>query len=448
MTVLKVNPVGFLSKLFDSKKFLIAFSVICAIIFWVVIDISENPSREITVSGLKVNLLSQTDDNGNKLSYMGNGEYVVSVTVEGPGYIVSNVTASDVTVSVASYAKVTKPGEYVLDISATTGKSGCSVIKVSPPSITVEYDYSTSADIPIEYNVSEFQKQVSTDCEIYKSVLKSNADGAELETLSVTGPSEVLASIEKAVITPVGDLDINNQNYGHTIEFLKSDGTAVNADLLEYNKEVTLRVVVYKTAEVDIVATFDNMPSYYSSGDNRVPYKLSVFNDVSNSYTEINKVTVKGTVSAVEELMASGLKLSPVDFMKITPSSTEFFTSFMLPDGVKVADGTKEQEIKVTLTFGRLTTQTITVSPDKIEYRNLNGGLSAGNKYKQNIKIVLCGTSQNLKKINTGNCRLYVDCTGVSAATTEARPLKAELGSDAAVWVISIDPSEITVDIG
>lgn len=444
---MKVNPVGFLTKLFNNKKFLLAFSLILAIVFWVIIDISENPSREITVSDLKINLLTQTDDNGNKLSVMGKGEYTVSVTVEGPGYIVSNVTAPDITVSVASYAKVTKPGQYTLDISATVGKSGCSVIRVTPPSLTVEYDYSTSADIPIEYDMSEFQKQVSTDCEIYKSVLKNNADGTELETIKLTGPSEVLASIEKAVVTPLGNLDINDQNYEHTLQFFTAEGTLVSDEYLEYNREMTLRVVIYKTAEVGIVATFDNMPQYYS-GDNTVPYKLGVFNDVSNSYAEISKVTIKGTVSAVEELMVSGLKLSPIDFMKITPTSTEFFTSFMLPDGVKVADGTKEQEIKVTLTFGRLSTSSVSVNPDKIEYRNLGAGLSASNKYKQNIKIVICGNAQVLKKINAGNCKVYVDCTGVSSATTEARPIKVELGADFAAWIISTDPSEITVDIG
>ena len=64
---MKFNPTAFITKLFDNKKFLIAFSVVLAVIFWLVIEITENPSRDVVLSGVPITLTQQTDDNDNIL---------------------------------------------------------------------------------------------------------------------------------------------------------------------------------------------------------------------------------------------------------------------------------------------------------------------------------------------------------------------------------------------
>ena len=173
------NLINLINRWFGNKKFLIAFSLVCAVIFWLVIDITENPTREITVNDVKVSISNQIDDGGNVLMALGETERDVSVTVSGPGYIVSNVKKSDIIVSVVSYSDVNRPGTYVLNLTASVDVSGCQISKISPSYIQVDYDYDTAADIPVEIDVSGVQQVVTADLEIYKSSLKSNADGLD-----------------------------------------------------------------------------------------------------------------------------------------------------------------------------------------------------------------------------------------------------------------------------
>ena len=244
----RFNPLAAIGRLFDNKKFLVAFSLVCAVIFWLVIDITENPLRDITVGDVPITIADQTDDNGNVLSPIGSYTDAVTVTLNGPGYMVSKITKDDINVSVSSYADVTKPGTYVLSFVATTGKSGCNVTKISPSYIKVVYDYDTSSDIPVEIDTAEFQQYVDTDCEIYKSSLRSNSNGDDITALTVSGPSEVIGSIAKVVVKPIlpaSDIESTTQNFSGSTVFYDVVGNEVDDSQLVYNTDTYAYVCQY-----------------------------------------------------------------------------------------------------------------------------------------------------------------------------------------------------------
>lgn len=443
----KFNPMVFLGKLFDNKRFLIAFSIICALVFWLIIDIAENPTRDVILSDIPITVSDRDDDNGNTLSVIGEYNDKVTVTVSGPGYIVGNASSDDVTVSVSSYADVTKPGTYVLVLTATTSRSGCTVSKISPSYVQVVYDYDTSAEIPVEVDAGILQPYIESDCEIYKSSLKNNADGAEITALAVSGPSETLSSIAKVVVKPV--LDGSNaagltQNYKTELTFYDMMDNPVDSSQLVYNTDTYLRVIVYKTAEVKLVPSFTNMPSYYASLPTGMPpHTVSIYNDMARSTEKVSSVSVKGPVDTVNELIASGLKLAPIDFAEVRPGKTSFNVSFVLADGVEIVDGV--EEVTVSLDLGYITTKTIYVQPSSITYKNLKAGLTAGTSYKKSIAVVICGKSAVLKKINADNISVWADCADVSSAGTETKKLNVTLPSELEAWVNSCEPSEISV---
>lgn len=449
---MKFSPTAFITKLFDNKKFLAAFSIVLAIIFWLVIEITENPSRDITLSGVPITLTEQTDDNDNTLAPVGEYEKEVTVTVSGPGYLVGSVTKDDVTVSVSSYAEVTKPGTYVLNLTASTTKNGCTVSKISPSYVQVTYDFDASADIPVEIDTSEFQQYVSTDCEIYKSNLRNNSDGAEITNLTVSGPSEVIGSIAKVVVKPDlttaegGQVGSVTSNFKGNAVFYDAAGNAVDGTGLVYNLDTYVRIVVYKTAEVKLVPTFTNMPDYYKNSETGMPpFTLNVYDELIRQYETVTEVTVKGPIDTIDSLVVSGLQLSPIDFSKVAPGNTSFNVSFVLAEGVEVVDGT--EEVTVSLDLGYLTTKTITVQPTAIRFEGLGEGLSASSSYKMSIKVVVCGRSAVLRGINADDISVAVDCSGITAATVETKALTVAVTGGVEAWINSSEPAEVSVTV-
>lgn len=449
---MKFSPMKLISRLFDNKKFLVAFSVCLAIVFWLVIEITENPSRDIVLSGVPITLSEQTDDNDNVLAPVGEYNKEVTVTVSGPGYLVGTVTKDDITVSVSSYAEVTKPGTYVLNLTASTTKSGCSISKISPSYVQVTYDFDTSAEIPVEIDTSEFQQYVNEDCEIYKSSLKNNADGAEITALAITGPSEKVGKIERVVIKPDlttaegGQVGSVTSNFKGNVVFYDAAGNEVDTLGLTYNVDTYVRIVVYKTAEVNLVPTFTNLPDYYkNSQSGKPPFTLNVYDDIGKKYKAVSKVTVKGPIDTIDGLVVSGLQLSPIDFSKVTPDNKSFNVSFVLAEGVEVVDGT--EEVTVSLDLGTLRTKTITVQPSAIKFQGLKQGLNATSSYKMGIKVVVCAKYAVLRQIDANDIALIIDCSEITTATTETKNLTVSLKGGPEAWINSCSVSEVSVTV-
>ncbi len=444
---MKFNPIGTINRWFGNKKFLIAFSIVCAVIFWLVIDITENPTREITVTDLKVSVANQTNDSGSVLMALGDTEREVSVTVSGPGYIVSNVTKNDISVSVVSYSDVNRPGTYVLNLTASVGVSGCQISKISPSYIQVNYDYDTSTEIPVEIDFSSVQQVLTSDREIYKSSLKSNADGADIPLLHISGPSEVVASVKKIVAVPKFSTTVlpETQNCETELKFYDSLGNLVDSSQLVYNRDIYARIVVYKVAEVGLKPTFENLPLCYST--NPLEYSLYRYSDKSRAKEKMSTVKVRGPIDTIDGLLTSGLSLSAIDFMKVTSNSTSFNVSFILPEGVEVVDGT--EEVTVALKFGRLATANIELEPSNIQFIGLPQGMTANSVItNKSIKVKVCYDRNKTSKVTAKDFNLTVDLTGITTASTVTKTIKVTAASASCyAWAISVNPAETNIEI-
>ena len=448
--MMKINPFNTINRLFGNKKFLMAFSVVCAVIFWLVIDITENPTREITVSDLKVSVADQTDDNGGVLMALGETEREVAVTVSGPGYIVTNVKKSNISVSVVSYSEVNRPGSYVLNLTASVDVNGCQITKISPSYIQVNYDYDTTTEIPVEIDVSGLQQVMTADREIFKSGLKSNADGSDIPILQVSGPSEVIGDVAKVVAVPKlpSTLLPESQNFETELKFYDSLGNLVDASQLVYNRDCYIRAVVYKIAEVGLKPTFENMPKCYSASSTGTPqFTLYRYSDKTRANEKMSTVKIRGPVETVDELLLSSLSLSAIDFMKISPGNTSFNVSFILPEGVEVVDGT--EEVTVALKFGKLSTADIEIEPSKIQFIGLPSGMSANSGItNKSIKIKICYDRNETSRISSKDFVLTVDLTGITTASAVTKPIQVSTASNSIyAWAVAIDPAESIIEI-
>ncbi len=449
---MRFHPIAFIKRMFDNKKFLVTFSLICAVVFWLIIDISENPIREVTISDIQITVSNQRDDNGTELKVVSEYKDNLSVTVSGPGYIVTTVEKEDIIVTIKPSTDVNKPGTYTMDISATVNVTDCKVVKLSYDYLTVVYDYDTVADVPVEIDTSEFQEMLPQDCEIFRSFLKNNADGAELSNLSVTGPSEVIGKIVKAVVTPTvpDDATPESHSFEGTIVFkgynVKNEEYEIDASQLVYNTDTVVRVIVYKVADVALKPTFTNLPLCYSSLEGGLPpYKLRRYNGNARADEMLTHVKVRGPVEVMDELIKSGLSLSPIDFMKVNANNTSFNVSFVLENGVEIVDGT--EEVTVALDLGSLKTTTVEVAPTNIKFIGLPEGLTATSSLTKPIKVTLCYDRNETTATEAKNgISLVVDCSGITTPSSVTKNISVTTRSkDVFAWAVSITPDETTV---
>ncbi len=443
--MINLNPVSWISKLFDNKKFLVAFSIICAIVFWLIIDITENPSRDITFSEIPVSLSEQKDDDENVLIPIGEYTRSVKVTVNGPGYIVSTVSKDDITVSVKSYSEVSEPGTYVLTLSATVDKNDCEVVSISPSYIQVVYDYNVTKDIPIEIDASEY---LAEGCEM--DALKSKFKGGESEitTLTVTGPSEFVSPIEKVVVKPVlatGTLLAETQTINNfKLEFFDALGNRVDSSMLEYDVAGhSLRVVVLKRATVNIVPTFVNTPAYYMQSESGIPnFKLFRNDERTKAKTEITQVEVKGPADKINYLIENGLKLEPIDFETINNTNGRTVVrSFILEKDVEVIDGTESIIVELDFDGNLSTSKEFSINPADIKLIN-KGDSNMQVNYTGTIKVKLCGNAADIKKIKVSDITLTVDC---SADSNEEKPIIVTVNAKYRAWKVYINKTHVVV---
>ena len=110
-----------LSDLFYNNRFLLIFSVVAAVIIWVVVAVEFSPETTITVRNVPIRISSTGLIDSKKLEAFGAENLTVDVTVVGKRYIVEDDSIINDLDAVANTASVTKSGTHTKEgrISAT-----------------------------------------------------------------------------------------------------------------------------------------------------------------------------------------------------------------------------------------------------------------------------------------------------------------------------------------
>ncbi len=459
---MKYNPMYYINKLFDNKKFLMAFSIVCAVIFWLIIDISENPTREVDFP-VKVTVSPiQGNDDSDSLTVMGEYQDEVKVTVSGPRYIVSTLKSEDITVKVVSYSHVTKPGTYELELTAKVDNSDCTVVKCTPSKIKVNYDFDTTKEVPVEIDVSALSQFLPGDAKDYeyKSSLINNASpDVKVEMLNVTGPSKITDTISKVVVSPIISTGDTINHLTETFDkvdfkFYDESNNVIEASQLVFDSDAYIRVALYKFVDVALTPQFENLPLCYSSQNGGMPpYKLYYYNaeQKAKSREEVTMYKIKCPIGMADELASTGLKLEPINFMDVTKDHTSIVVQPLFPPNVELVSGT--QNIEVALELGTLRTIELKLKSSDIAFEHVPDGMKANPMFvDQTITVTVCyDRSKNTEKEikAAGNVLLKVDLSGVtSASIVEGLPITV-VTKDATIfaWANKIEPATTTVNV-
>lgn len=385
---------GFLNRLFKNRKFTVPFSIVFAVVFWLVITLSQNPQRDVTLSGIAVSIVtSNTMVEELGLDVIGDTDTTVSVLVSGPTYIVSGLSANDLSVS-ANLSEVNAAGTYEIPLVANKvgGKSEYNIISVIPNKMSLTFDYINETEFAVQAIANG---AAAVEGLIVDTPVVTNSEDA---TLTVRGPASYIEKI--AAVQAVADVNetlSETASYDADIVLVDADGNKIDDKLFTLEtKKVKISVPIYRQKWVKITPVFNNMPAGF--GGKPLPYTLSE-----------NEIEIKGPPETVDQL--TDIKLVPIDFFDISTEKTSFTVAPALPNGIKSVNSNIETvTVKINLAGYRM--RIFTVS--ECRALSLEKGVKVASMGSiRNVKIM--GSSAVVRRLTNGQLYAEVDLSGKSA---------------------------------
>lgn len=404
----KVNT----SRFFSNKKIVIAFSVIISFSIWLSVMINQNPVREQVFSDITASITIDNTAAGD----LGLGivsdvqSQKFSVTVSGPNYVVSSLTADDFVIS-ADITGVNSAGSHTLTLfgNRNSSKSGYSFKSISPATIDVVFDYIDSKSFSLTPKLTGVS---AAEGLIAETPVISNS---EQNTLTVKGPRGTMQKIASAGTyaevnkvlseTQIFDSDIVLYDADGEVLYRYTNGTILDAQgnsvannyLSLSFATVKVTQLISKKADLPTKVTFSNMPSGFSEND--VSYTI----DHSTS-------SVIGTPDVVSQMQY--IELSPIDFSGISPASNKFEVSAVLNDGVRLLDSI--DYFTVTINTSNYSEKTFSVNNIKCIGLDEKYTVTSDNVIK-NVKI--CGQSSVISAIKQSDLYAVADLTDKSTGS-------------------------------
>lgn len=419
---MKIKELNFKKMLF-SKRYSIPISIIAAFALWLFITISQKPNMDRTFSKLNVNInLENTLVATNEMSIIGDiSKQEFTVVVRGPSYLVSSLTASDISLY-ASAATVEEPGEYELEVAASAGgiNSGYEIISITPSTAKVSFDYIETK----EFNLVPSAVGAAAE----EGLIAENGvvSGTESDTITVKGPRTIINKIQSVVAVAEVNKTLNaSETFDANIVIYDAEGNEVSQENLTLSTEkVKVTVPISKKKTVPVKVEFSNIPSGF---------------DTSTIIASVDyaSVTVIGTPATVEKI--TSVSLSPIDITEVSTSSASFDVSAKLPEGVRMLDSI--DHFTVTIDVSNYAEKTVTVS--SVEYTDLEKGLKTeqGTMIK-NVKI--CGPKSVINKIKESDISAQISLADKKAGEHTVNASIKFSGYDN-VWAVGTYSTTVTI---
>ena len=191
----RIKSFSFKELLFN-RRFTIPFSIFLSFILWMGITVGRKDVIERSFSDVTVTVnMENTFASENKMSIIGDiSEQRFTVMVMGQNNVVASLSSSEINLF-ASAATVDSPGEYNLEVSASSANTSDSydIVSISPKTVKVSFDYVETR----EFTVTAVAEGVTAS----KGLIAEAAvvSGIENNTITITGPRTVINSIETVV---------------------------------------------------------------------------------------------------------------------------------------------------------------------------------------------------------------------------------------------------------
>ncbi len=301
--------------LLKNKKVLAIVSFVVALLGWFLVATLINPTGDVTLQGVGVNIDTQAGLIGEMgLNAIDGGETTVDVVIRGSRNIIGGISAEDISVT-ASLSGVTGAGTYELAlVAANNSGKDFEIVSISPQVMKVRFDRLVEKEIPVAY-VIEGEYEVPEDY-LQEDVVLSE------KKITVTGPEEDIEGIAGAIATAqVEGTLTQTTTVTAPLTLVDADGKAISVDRTQVSvsaESINVTLPMLKTEKLSFRFEFLNVPGS--------------FNTESLSYTlSADSITVAAPVESVNKY--SDIFLGYIDMRNITKGTSTFLFEVNLPEG-------------------------------------------------------------------------------------------------------------------
>ncbi len=384
-----------ISDLFYDNRFLMVFSVIVAVAFWLVVVVEFGVEVEKEIKGISVTVDYDRIENDLGLKPFGQKNFTVDVTVSGKKYIVDADDIADEIIVKANTSYVNTAGNNTLKLSVTSDNSLYEIVGFSPDDeITVYFDYPGEKEVVVEPEI------IFDDDPVAEGYYMGEYIFPESNTVRVTGPESEINKISKVVARATVDGNL------HESKTVEAELTAVteNGDTIPYvtfNRQsnvIRLTLPVYKLAKLPVSCNFVNRPSDYVD-DSKLPFVYTV-----------SPSAVEAGVPAKKLESMEALEIINIDFSQLKEGVNTFKVKASDITNAVVVDGTDEFTVTVTVTG--MSSKTLKAKQEVI-FINAPEGVDYELVKLDFSELVFIGPAESLKALASDNVVLSIDLSDV-----------------------------------
>jgi YbbR domain-containing protein len=315
-----------------SKGFYIALSIIFAIVCWFYVDVTVEPDIYVKVRNIPVTYEGLTELENKGLMIEEGQNATVTLKLSGQRSVISQLSRSNITVSVDAAAQITGPGEQSLEYAVSFPNT------VVGSSVKIKSRSVTTIDVSV---VQASTKSVSVKGEFTGSVSEGYMEGGfELEhrLINVSGDKSVVDRIDHAVVT-MDKTELTSDWQGTLpVTLVDKEGREVKDERLDLSHdEISVTLVVRRIKKLPLTVTIQD-----GGG--------ATADDV-NYTIDPETIMVSGSEKALDAL--DEWNLGTVDLAKVITTEKIAF-ELDLPEGVSCESG--EKTVSVSVKLPKLTT--------------------------------------------------------------------------------------------
>lgn len=375
-------------KLVYNDRYLIACSIIAAVVIWVVTSMNLSPetTKKITVpvtvdfSGTLAEQLG--------IDYYGSKDLTVDVTISCKKYRVNDIDEKDIKASLQT-SSVTSTGYLSVPISVSIDDDAeFKINSYFPTSAQGYYDVAQETTLPLDLNYTN--ESFAADGYVVGDVSINQS------MVIVSGPRTYMSNVEKVV----ADITLENGLTESQRIDLQPRAVDENGKVVEYIT-VSLPEGENFVATIPILKVQNLEPavSFVSGPENALS-----FLDVKYSISSIQ-------VGALESSNLKVLNLGNISFADLNVGKNEFEFDTDKISGIKVLDGT--EKIKVTITV-----------PDDYETKNIAVYRRDVKPELENYDVEVTGISSNNVKVVAS--KDVIDAIDKSSLVLSIAPMEGE----------------------
>lgn len=377
----------------------------------------------------------------------------VDCTIYGTRASIGGLSRSDIEVYIDFDSDVTDMiGIQTLPIKVRTVNGAQLEAKISPSSISVDMDRTTTKEIPV--TAAQYPNLTYDPKE---TIIQDDAFIFTPSKISVTGPSKQLEMLDhiRVNINDSGELIETQIFESGDFSCIDADGNPLDSSALEMTtNRFSVKIPVCYSRTLPVGLTITNFPAGFNEEIIASIYKrirLVTGKDeyVLPKYGDHNlMITIETSDPAQKDTLdnQTSYDLQAIPFSALIPGK---LNEGIIPTGAALVFPDNISSVKVKLDDTDLETKTLWIKNSDIELQNMDARYNYELKSPNgNTQITLCGTAEELEQIESDDITAYVNLTNTNVSeegeytpTITVAPPKTLYG----VW--ALNPPSLAIDI-